>query len=162
MSSSDDDWTTTAAPVKIVVDASFALALYIPEERTDEVLSLYASWTERRNELLAPDLWTYEIMSVAYRCVFDNRLTVEEARETIERILALPIDRVRPAGLHQRALRLACDLHLGRAYAYDAHYLAVAEMENADLWTLDKKLYNAVHARLPWVHLVGNPDTDLD
>ena len=162
MSSSDDDWTMTTAPVRIVVDASFALALYIPEERTDEVLSLYASWTERRNELLAPDLWTYEITSVAYKCVCDNRLTADEARETIERILALPIHQARPADLHQRALRLACDLHLGRAYAYDAHYLAVAEMENADMWTLDKKLYNAVHARLRWVHLVGKPDTELN
>lgn len=29
--------------------------------------------------------------------------------------------------------------------AYDAHYLALAERLEAELWTLDRKLFNAVH-----------------
>ena len=160
MGSASNANASPATPSRIVVDVGLPLALYVPEVGTDAVQSLFAIWAEQGNELLAPDLWKYEATSVVHKDVVQHRLTEDEGRETIDRILALPIHSVQPAGLHQRAFRLASDLHLVANSGYDAHYLAIAEMENADMWTLDKRLYKAVHTRLPWVHLVGKPDTD--
>lgn len=30
------------------------------------------------------------------------------------------------------------------------------------MWTLDRNLYNAVHGRVPWIHLVGKLDVELN
>ncbi|MCU0571091.1 MAG: type II toxin-antitoxin system VapC family toxin [Oculatellaceae cyanobacterium Prado106] len=43
---------------------------------------------------------------------------------------------------------------LGLSATYDAHYLALTERLNAEFWTCDRRLFNTVQARLPWVHLV--------
>lgn len=55
--------------------------------------------------------------------------------------------------LHIRAWQLAVGFNQPRAY--DAHYLAVAEREGCELWTTDRRLYNAVQPDLPWVRLAA-------
>ena len=42
-----------------------------------------------------------------------------------------------------------------RPAAYDAHYLALAEMMNCEFWTADRRLFNVVRDELPWVHRLG-------
>ena len=61
---------------------------------------------------------------------------------------------VSPVGLHQRAWELA--RHFNRPAAYDAHYLALAEMADCPFWTADKRLFNVVRNELEWVHWLGN------
>jgi predicted nucleic acid-binding protein len=39
-----------------------------------------------------------------------------------------------------------------RPAAYDAHHLALAEMMNCEFWTADRRLFNVVKDKLPWVH----------
>jgi len=39
--------------------------------------------------------------------------------------------------------------------AYDAYYLALAEMLGCEFWTADKKLCNTVKDSLPWVKFLG-------
>ena len=34
---------------------------------------------------------------------------------------------------------------------YDAHYLALAEIEGCECWTADKRLLNAVKGKISWV-----------
>jgi predicted nucleic acid-binding protein len=40
--------------------------------------------------------------------------------------------------------------------AYDAAYLALAEMTGQPLITADRRLYNAVHEHLDWVQWLGD------
>ena len=42
-----------------------------------------------------------------------------------------------------------------RPAAYDAHYLALAEMMNCEFWTADRRLFNVVKDELPWVRWLG-------
>jgi len=42
----------------------------------------------------------------------------------------------------------------GLPATYDAHYLALAERLEAELWTADRRLYAAVQAAMPQVNLV--------
>ncbi len=37
---------------------------------------------------------------------------------------------------------------------YDAHYLALPQRFQADFYTGDKRLFNAVNSTLTWIHLV--------
>ena len=63
-----------------------------------------------------------------------------------------------PTGLHQRAWELA--RYFGLPAAYDAHYLALAEMADCAFWTADKRLFDAVHEELGWVNWLGNYQAD--
>lgn len=63
----------------------------------------------------------------------------------------LPIQLFADALLHQQALRLA--MNHGLPATYDAHYLALAMLLEAEFWTADKKLVNTVKSDLEWVRL---------
>ncbi len=65
--------------------------------------------------------------------------------------MALPIQLHDEADLHERAMLMAGRFALPAAY--DAHYLALAEMLTATFWTSDRKLVQLVKPALPWVHL---------
>ena len=54
----------------------------------------------------------------------------------------------------QRALAL-WPLTYGLPAPYDAHYLAVAESEDVESWTGEKRLYEWVHGSLDWGHWLG-------
>jgi predicted nucleic acid-binding protein len=54
---------------------------------------------------------------------------------------------------HRRSLALAAELDI--ASAYDAHYLALAEELDCELWTADSRLYNAVRDRFPRIRMLG-------
>jgi predicted nucleic acid-binding protein len=42
-----------------------------------------------------------------------------------------------------------------RPKAYDAQYLALADLLGCELWTADRRLVNAVGGKLPWVRWIG-------
>ena len=66
---------------------------------------------------------------------------------------------MRPAGLHQRAWELT--RHFDLPAAYDAHYLALAEMVGCPFWTADERLFNVVCGSLDWVDWLGDYQTTL-
>jgi predicted nucleic acid-binding protein len=127
--------------------------LYLPEDRTDLVQYRFAAWADAGVELAAPDLWAYEVTAIVHKCVRQGRLAPADGVETLKRMLSLPIRLVRSDALHARALEVAGRLQLPAAY--DAHYLAVAQSEGAEFWTLDERLYNAIKRDAPWAHWVG-------
>ena len=48
--------------------------------------------------------------------------------------------------------RMACES--GLPAIYDAHYLALAHRLNAEFWTADRRLFQAVQGRIPKIHLL--------
>jgi predicted nucleic acid-binding protein len=54
--------------------------------------------------------------------------------------------------MHVRALDI--ERRFPERKAYDSHFLALADLLGCELWTSDKRLYNRVGTRLPWVKLV--------
>ena len=79
-----------------------------------------------------------------------SRAAVDAA---LDEALSLPSQLHGDPALHRRAARLAD--RLGLAAACDAHYLALAEMLECELWTADGRLARAVGPALPWVRLVS-------
>ena len=91
----------------------------------------------------------HHALEVNYRCPAP---VVEAAVHLLEGMLASGIELREPPRVHSRALELA--EQLGQGAAYDAHYLALAETLDCELWTADERFYRAVvsdHSNVRWI-----------
>lgn len=139
---------------RIVIDASVALKWYLPDE--DKVIEadlLAADFFKGRAELLVPTLFDYEITNTLKVAVVRNRISEADAVAAIAKFQMLKIKRHDFPPHQDAAFRLA--LRYQRS-AYDAAYLALAEANNLNLYTGDKRLFNAVSQSLTWVKWIGD------
>ena len=135
---------------QICVDASLAIKLVSPEPGRDQVLVLWEGWLKEGAILVAPYLFCYEVTSVLWRKAVRGIWTHEEARAAVEAALDLGVRLMDAPGLSLQAFDIAARFR--RPAAYDAHYLALAEVLGCNFWTADRKLYNAVQEQLSYVH----------
>ncbi len=120
-----------------VVDASAVL----------EILGQSDTGRELENKLAggdwhAPYLIDIEVVQTLRRWVFSGAITATEAERAIEVFLSFPIIRHRHAELLPRIWKLRNNLS-----AYDAAYLALAEILGAPLITMDDGLRKAARRR---------------
>jgi len=95
----------------------------------------------------------YEVISTVRKHVYRGLLPAAEEAEAIATLRGLPVQLFSPDELHQRAWELA--RHFNRPTAYDAHYLALAEVLGCEFWTADERLFNTVRHELSWVRWLG-------
>jgi predicted nucleic acid-binding protein len=139
---------------KICVDASLALKLVLPKSDSDLAQAQWQHWVGAAVEIIAPDLFTYETISVLRNRVYRKEITQSEAGEALRILASLDITYYQPAAIQQSTWELA--RRFNRPTAYDAFYLALAQDENSPLWTGDNRLYNAVKDHIKWVHTLGH------
>ena len=137
----------------VVVDASLALKWVLEEPLSREAEGLLAQWEEGRVRMVAPGLLLYEATDALRARVARGEMRGNEARIGVEAIVESGPVLVDQNALHWDALKLAMRLRLPDAYG--AHYLALAEREDCELWTGNDGFWNAVKARHPRVRWVG-------
>ncbi len=138
----------------VCVDASLALLRVLVENRTPAARALFRRWRSQRIRLMAPPMFNAEVTSVLRRKVFDRYLTPERGERAFAMSLRWRVTIRAPSGLQRTAWSLAKAVNQRRAY--DAQYLALADLLGCELWTGDERLYNACQqAGLSWVHSVG-------
>ncbi len=137
----------------VCVDASLGLKLVLAEEDSPLAQKLWAGWIDREVEIVSTHLWAFEVTSVIRNKVHRAEITPEEGEKAFTLIHRQGVRLLYPDGLHRRAWEMA--KHFDRPAAYDAHYLALAEMLGCEFWTADEKLYNAVKQELPWARWLG-------
>ena len=140
----------------VVVDANLAFKWLIRESGTDEAFSLRATWEGRGTKVSGPDLLPLEVTNVLHRRVLRGDLSTAQAVRLIEALLASGLDLYETSGLHGRAIQLA--QAMGQGAAYDSHYLALAEMLGAELWTADARFFRAARPFFDGVHLLSEVD----
>jgi len=138
---------------QLCVDASFALKLVLEEEDSDRAHALWASWVDDDLEIIAPCHLAFETISVIRNHVYRGEISAEAGRGAFEAIQAQGIRLLHPDTLLERAWELAQQFN--RPTAYDACYLALGEIAGCEVWTADRRLYNAVRDTLPWVRWLG-------
>ena len=141
---------------KVVVDANLAVKWVLNEADSNIAMALLDEWNQSDFIMIAPALLTYEVTNALFQNIRKGLLNLTQAKNALEQALSLGIELefLEEAGLSEQALELAQKYNLPATY--DAHYLALAEREDCDLWTADTKLWKAVQEKLPRVHLLAN------
>lgn len=141
--------TDSAHPrARIVLDASVAIPLVREEAHSDWARAAIARWHVDQVELTVPRLFWWEIVNGLTRRPLDSG-EVMEAIFQLDQLGLQTLDPDRPM------LLLTVDLvQRHRLTAYDALYLALAEVLDARLATADRELGAAAGAR---AILAGEP-----
>jgi len=114
------------------------------------IQELWQSWISEEIHLVAPTLLFYEVTNALYQQQKNNILSPEIIWQTLELSLELPITLVNEANLHLKAREIAMRYNLPATY--DAHYLALAEWMDIELWTADQCLVNTLKSfKVKWV-----------
>ncbi len=137
----------------VCVDASFVLKLVLAEPYSDLVEAMWRGWIERDVEIYAPAHLAFECTSVIRNRVYRKEITSAAGNEAFRWLHAQPIVLIDAEVLNQRAWELA--EHYQRPTAYDAYYLAAAELLNCELWTGDRRLERAVRESFALLRLIG-------
>jgi predicted nucleic acid-binding protein len=133
----------------IVVDASVAAKLVLTTEvRADKADALTRRCIQHGEPIVAPPLLPSEMTNILRQQMRRTGLPLVAARQLLADFFALAILLTGPADLYDRALQVADTF--GLAAAYDAQYVALAQLLGCDLWTDDQALVRnlAGHARL--------------
>jgi predicted nucleic acid-binding protein len=138
----------------IIVDASVATKWLFSEHHTDRALNLLATALSTKERIAAPPLLWIEMANILRQRVRQAGVTLDQALELFDRLQDMPVTRHAPSNLSRQALILADRYRLPAAY--DAHYIAVAEMLGADFWTDDQRLLRDLAGRLAFVRWIGD------
>lgn len=136
---------------RVCVDASLAVIWLLRVEQDYYADDLRRQWQADGVEMIGPPMFHSEVTSVLREEVYFKRLSQEEGEEAFSLYSGIPIRIVNDIMIYRLAWELARQYNLPRTY--DMQYLAVAELSDCELWTLDRKLVNAVHGnkRVRWV-----------
>lgn len=136
----------------ICVDSSFIVRLTTVEPSVRIYSQLWQKWMNEESLIIAPTLLYYEVTNVFHRLNKAGQILDTEVETLLTEVLDLPIQFYRDTSLHYQAIEISQTFNLSATY--DAHYLALAQRFQADLYTSDKRLFNSVKASLSWLHLV--------
>lgn len=138
----------------ICVDSSVAAKWAFVEEHSVQARALLRDALEHRERIVAPPLLPSEVANVIRQRLRQGHLDLGEARALLAQVLAVPISVQTVETLYDRALVLADEF--GLPAIYDAHYVALADLLGATLWTADQRLPRELGGRLSFVRWIAD------
>lgn len=129
-----------------VVDISFILPLFLPDEASGDADGFLNVAFEGHTTIFIPSLWWFEMSNSLHIAVKRQRLSHEESLNAINigQTIVGNFFKVEPVTLNTTLYELA---HEHNLTAYDASYLDLALRHQAGLASLDKQL-NSVAKQL--------------
>ena len=139
----------------LVIDAGVGFRLLVPFPAQESLRGRLEVALADGFHLCAPTLWRYELTTIFSKAVHFKQVSAIDARTALQLSLELVIELVQPDPI---LAMTAYDwtLKLGRAAAYDSFYLALAQRYACELWTVDRRLFNA--AGESWICYLGEPE----
>ena len=139
----------------VVLDASIVVPLVVSHPLTPVAENCLRYWKQEYYRLTAPCFMPVEVASVLRQAVYSGKMESRQALEALEIVMSLGIELVMP-GFETLQASLRWAERLGQSKAYDAQYVALAESLNAELWSADRRLVNALQALgAIWAHWIG-------
>ena len=141
----------------VCIDASLALIWLLPAERDEIAEALRRKWDNDGVEIITAPLFHAEVTSVLRERVYFNKLLPEEGEEAFSTYLEIGVKSVDSPRLQEVAWELAQKFNLPRTY--DMQYLAIAELNDCELWTNDRRFVNSLQGKVSRIKWVGEYDT---
>jgi len=136
---------------RVCVDASLALTWLITAQQDEKADALWREWNERGVELICPPIFHAEVTTGLRKQVYFKRILPEEGEEAFSIYADIPVISIDTPDVYRRAWELAKEFNFSRTY--DMQYLAVAELEDCQFWTSDKRLAHSLQdkvSRIRW------------
>jgi predicted nucleic acid-binding protein len=124
----------------------------LKDEKEARADALLHQWATSLTQMLGPPLFLPESTNALYLSVRRQRLILEEAKLALEAIMHIGVEVTEPPELYSRSLDVAAKS--GLTNAYDAQYIALAEIEGCELWTADERLAIAMKPSPSWLRVV--------
>ncbi len=139
---------------QVCVDASLAILWLIPTQKTRRAAELLEQWVRAGVDLISPPLFDAEVTSTIRLHVYLEKILPDEGEEAFSGYSALAVKIVSPPELSRVAWELAKEYHQPRTY--NMQYLAVAELEDCELWTADSRLANSLKGKARRIRWLGD------
>jgi predicted nucleic acid-binding protein len=134
----------TVIPLRFVVDASVGIKLFVDEDYSDKVHTLFEQLTADIPAILyVPDLFYIECTNILLKYTRRFGRSLEDSRADLLDLSRLALRVVSTAELMENALLLAAERDIT---AYDACYAVLASRLDLPLITADEPLVKAVNA----------------
>lgn len=127
--------------MKAVVDASVILAVLMGESGMGGRLIGEFELAVENGELTAPDLLFYETVNGLKSNMLKGKINLDAGREAMAAFGKLGIGLVDMSKEGEKLLEIAQEYNLS---GYDAAYVALARKVGTRVWSLDKRLTQAV------------------
>lgn len=137
---------------QICVDASFVLKLLLDEPDSPQAVAHWSEWIANDYEIVAPFHLVFEVVSVLRNNIYRKTISSQAGEKALAAFLAQDITLLHPPSLIEQGWLVAT--RLNRPTVYDAIYLALGELMECEVWTADRRLYNAAGATLPQLKLL--------
>jgi predicted nucleic acid-binding protein len=141
-------------PSRVCVDASLAVRWVVPEDYSEQALDLLAFWGTSQTELFAPTHMLYEVNATLRFLVSQKIISNEIGNGAFSRLRKLRIQLISRAAIFPLAWKLARELK--QPTTYDTVYLALAQLLDCEMWTADRKFYDATRTDAPHVKWIGD------
>ena len=126
----------------VVVDASVVVKWFVEEEQTKEALEIRDGHIEGKVKIIAPELMPFEVLNALH---YKRLFKTAELAEISDALEAYSFE-LRP--LRGEYARLTLEVaEESRLTVYDAAYIALAEIEGAELITADMKIVGMLKGR---------------
>jgi predicted nucleic acid-binding protein len=131
------------------------LEILLEDKYSPQASEVHRSWLAAEVRLCSPPLFFAEVTSVIRERVYRSELDERRSRVLLDEAIQWPVMVWHNDNdvMQRRALEFAT--RFNRPKAYDAQYLALADLLGCELWTADQRLVNAVAGKLPWVRWIG-------
>lgn len=137
-----------------VVDASVGIQLFVHEQGTDLVETVFAGLAEDPPiRLYVPDFFYVECANILWKYVRRFNYTADKARSDLSDLIQLNLAAVDTENLLVAAFDLAVEHDLT---VYDACYVALANLLELPLLTADKRLVNKMNGRGHDIRFLGD------
>ncbi len=138
----------------VCVDASLAVAWLSWEKQTPIANALRQEWLQKGIQMVGPALFHAEVTSTIRKHVYFQQILPEEGEEAFSIYLDIPIRIINGPDVYRKAWQLAQEFNL--PVCYDMQYLAVAELEDCELWTADSRLANSLKGKAKRIRWLGD------
>lgn len=137
--------------MKICIDASVFVRCLAFEPGSVETIEWLRSQSEK--EIIGPPFLPVEFGTAILRKATAGHMSSAQCNEALVLFDRFGVRYEWDRGLLQTSFNLA--LELRQPTIYDTAYLAIAEREKCEFWTLDRRFADAVQGRHTWVRLLG-------